>query len=60
MGHNKYGGFDESVYGFSQFKQLMEEGERLGYFKLGVDNKQANYAFYRVKISKTVFILVKT
>ncbi|RME40787.1 MAG: NYN domain-containing protein [Caldilineae bacterium] len=41
----RYGGFDESVYGYSQFKEMMEEGERLGFFKLGVNEKQANYAF---------------
>lgn len=41
----KYGGFDESVYGYNQFKQMMEEGERLGYFKLGVNDKQADYAY---------------
>ena len=41
----KYGGFDESVYGYNQFKQMMEEGERLGYFKLGVTDKQADYAY---------------
>jgi uncharacterized protein (TIGR00288 family) len=41
----KYGGFDESVYGYNQFKQMMEEGERLGHFKLGVNDKQADYAF---------------
>ena len=41
----KYGGFDESVYGYNQFKQMMEEGARLGYFKLGVNDKQADYAY---------------
>ncbi len=40
----RYGGFDESVYGFNQFKQLMEEGERQGFFKLGND-KQSYFAF---------------
>ncbi len=40
----KYGGFDESVYGFNQFKQLMEEGERQGFFKLGND-KQSYFAY---------------
>jgi uncharacterized protein (TIGR00288 family) len=41
----KYGGFDESVYGYNQFKQLMEEGERAGYFQLGINDKQVDYAF---------------
>ena len=40
----KYGRFDEAVYGFNQFKQLMEEGERQGYFKLGTNDKQIDYA----------------
>ena len=39
-----HGGFDESVYGYNQFKQMMQEGERQGHFKLGVD-KQSYYAF---------------
>lgn len=42
---DKYGGFDETVYGYNQFKQMMEEGERLGHFKMGVNDKQADYAF---------------
>jgi len=41
----KYGGFDESVYGYSQFKEMMEEGESQKYFKLGVNDKQAYYAY---------------
>lgn len=41
----KYGGFDESVYGYNQFKQMMKEGEQLGYFKLGVNDKQIYYAY---------------
>ncbi|MFQ5575369.1 MAG: NYN domain-containing protein [Anaerolineae bacterium] len=41
----KHGGFDESVYGYNQFKQMMEEGERLNYFKLGVNDKQADFVF---------------
>ncbi|HEY86408.1 MAG TPA: NYN domain-containing protein [Chloroflexi bacterium] len=41
----KYGGFDESVYGYSQFKEMMEEGESQNYFKLGVNDKQAYYAY---------------
>jgi len=40
----RYGRFDESVYGYNRFKQMMEEGERLGYFKLGVNEKQIDYA----------------
>jgi len=40
----KYGGFDESIYGFSSFKQMMTEGERLGYFVLGVNDKGVDYA----------------
>ncbi len=40
----KYGGFDESVYGYERFKHLMEDGERLGYFTLGIDENQADYA----------------
>ena len=39
----KYGGFDESVYGFNQFKQMMEEGERQGFYTLGND-KQSYFA----------------
>jgi len=46
----KYGGFDESVYGYNQFKQLMEEGARLGYFKVGANNK-ADYAYVEAKVS---------
>jgi len=41
----RYGGFDESVYGFSHFKELMEEGVRLGHFNLGSNKKQADIAF---------------
>ncbi|GBC60557.1 hypothetical protein DENIS_1514 [Desulfonema ishimotonii] len=41
----KYGGFDESVYGYSRFKEMMEVGARLGYFRLGVNDKQTDYAF---------------
>ncbi|MBK9712405.1 MAG: NYN domain-containing protein [Kouleothrix sp.] len=40
----KFGGFDESVYGYNQFKQMMAEGERLGYFRLGVNERQIDYA----------------
>jgi uncharacterized protein (TIGR00288 family) len=40
----KYGGFDESVYGYKQFKQLMHEGAALEHFQLGVDENQADYA----------------
>ena len=39
----RYGGFDETVYGFNQFKQMMEEGERLGYFKLDIDKNKADF-----------------
>jgi uncharacterized protein (TIGR00288 family) len=38
----KFGGFDESVYGYNQFKQMMAEGERLGYFTLVVDHSDYN------------------
>lgn len=41
----KYGGFDETVYGYNQFKQMMEEGEHLGHFKLGINERQIDYAF---------------
>ena len=41
----KYGGFDESIYGYSQFKQLMQEGANLGYFKIEPDD-QAGYVAY--------------
>ena len=41
----KYGGFDETVYGFSQFKQMMEEGERLGHFKIGTNRNKADFAY---------------
>jgi hypothetical protein len=36
---DKYGGFDESVYGYSQFKQFMRAGEEQHYFKLGLTEK---------------------
>ena len=39
----RYGGFDETVYGFNQFKQMIEEGERLGYFKLDIDKNKAAF-----------------
>jgi uncharacterized protein (TIGR00288 family) len=40
----KYGGFDESVYGYSRFKLLMEEGESMGYFQLGVNENNIDCA----------------
>lgn len=39
----KYGGFDEAVYGYSRLKELMQEGERLGYFTLGRNDKEIDY-----------------
>ncbi len=42
----KYGGFDESVYGYSKFGILMQEGEALGYFKLGMDENGADFATF--------------
>ena len=39
----KYGGFDESVYGYSRLKDLMQEGERLGYFTIGRNDKEIDY-----------------
>ncbi len=42
----KYGGFDESVYGYSQFKQLMQEGAELGYFKIVLAKNQSDFAAY--------------
>lgn len=40
----KFGGFDEAVYGYSQFKELMEAGEQLHYFKLVINDKLVNCA----------------
>ncbi|GAB4453349.1 MAG: hypothetical protein Kow00120_23310 [Anaerolineae bacterium] len=40
----RFGGFDESVYGYSQFKQMMEEGARRGFFVLGVNDRLVDYA----------------
>lgn len=48
----KFGGFDESVYGYNQFKQMMEEGERLGHFKIDVKDKQAYFAYLEKKPKK--------
>jgi uncharacterized protein (TIGR00288 family) len=39
----KYGGFDESVYGYNRLKELMQEGERLGYFTIGQNDKEIDY-----------------
>ena len=39
----KYGGFDESVYGYNRLKELMQEGERLGYFTIGRNDKEIDY-----------------
>jgi|GEM_PF-2236673 len=39
----KYGGFDESVYGYNRLKELMQEGERLGYFTIGRNDKEVDY-----------------
>ncbi len=39
----KYGGFDESVYGYNQFKQMMESGERMGYFKIGMTDPVTHF-----------------
>lgn len=41
----KYGGFDESVYGYNRLKELMQEGERLEYFTLGKNKKEIDYVF---------------
>jgi len=38
---DRYGGFDESVYGYSQFKQFLLAGEEFGYFKMGLSEKSA-------------------
>lgn len=40
----RYGAFDEAVYGFGQFKELMEVGERAGNFILDENEKQAAFA----------------
>ncbi len=37
----RYGGFDESVYGYNQFKEFMRAGEEFGYFKMGLSDKNA-------------------
>ena len=42
----RYGGFDESVYGYSQFKQLMQEGADLGYFRVVMAKNQSDFAAY--------------
>ncbi len=39
----RYGGFDESVYGYNRLKELMQEGERLGYFTIGRNDKEIDY-----------------
>ena len=39
----KYGGFDESVYGYNRLKELMQEGERLGYFSIGRNDKEIDF-----------------
>jgi hypothetical protein len=39
----KYGGFDESVYGYNRLKELMQEGERLGHFTIGRNDKEADF-----------------
>ncbi len=41
--NKKYGGFDESVYGYNRLKELMQEGERLGYFSIGKNDKEVDY-----------------
>lgn len=41
----QHGGFDESVYGFSRLKEMMEEGARQGYFKIGKNDKEADYIY---------------
>ncbi len=43
----RHGGFDESVYGFGQLKEMILEGERLGYFKVGKNNKEADYIYLK-------------
>jgi uncharacterized protein (TIGR00288 family) len=40
---DKYGGFDESVYGYSQFKELMQEGDKQNFFTVGRKDKQNYY-----------------
>ena len=40
----KYGGFDESVYGYNQFKELMQDGAKQGHFAIGLNDKQIYYA----------------
>jgi len=41
----RHGGFDESVYGFNRLKEMMEEGARQGYFKIGKNDKDADYIY---------------
>lgn len=43
----KHGGFDESVYGYSRLKELMQEGERLGYFSIGKNDKDIDCVFLK-------------
>ncbi|MBI1877032.1 MAG: NYN domain-containing protein [Chloroflexi bacterium] len=43
----KYGGFDESIYGYNRLKELMQEGERLGYFSIGKNDKEIDYVFLK-------------
>ena len=45
----KYGGFDEAVYGYNRLKELIQEGERLGYFTIGRNNKEIDYVFLAPK-----------
>jgi hypothetical protein len=39
----KYGGFDESVYGYNRLKELMQEGEHLGHFIIGRNDKGVDF-----------------
>jgi uncharacterized protein (TIGR00288 family) len=45
----KYGGFDEAVYGYNRLKEMMQEGEDLGYFSLGRNDKEIDYLFLNGK-----------
>jgi uncharacterized protein (TIGR00288 family) len=45
----QHGGFDESIYGFTRFKELMQEGQRLGYFTIGKNDKSVDYVHVKGK-----------
>jgi hypothetical protein len=39
----RHPGFNESFYGFASFNELLEEAQKRGYLKLGLDEKSGGY-----------------